>query len=136
MYFHFIATGVSSRMTLQEKAAMKKEGNNGGGYSTPPGSMGRTYSSGSNGSQPSPSYSQQQPSFKSQGPPPPLPRKPSPSANYVTALYDYQAQADGDLNFFAGDRIQVLERKGPNEWWTGTCNGAQGVFPGNYVEDA
>lgn len=123
-------------MTLQEKVAMKKEGNNGGGYSTPPGSMGRTYSSGSNGSPPPPSYAQQQPSFKSQGPPPPLPRKPSPSANYVTALYDYQAQADGDLNFFAGDRIQVLERKGPNEWWTGTCNGAQGVFPGNYVEDA
>jgi len=126
-------TGVSSRLTLQEKAALKKEEGNGGGYSTATGSLGRTQSQGSTGSQPPPYAAS---GFKSHGPPPPLPRKPSPSANYVTALYDYQAQAEGDLSFSAGDRIQVIERKGPDEWWTGSCNGVQGVFPGNYVESA
>jgi amphiphysin len=119
---------MSNKMSLQERAAMKREGNN-----AP--NIARTYSAGSNGSQSPPAYSTT-PNYTTQGPPPLLPRKPSAAGNYVTALYDYEAQADGDLSFSAGDRIQVTERKGPNEWWTGTCNGVQGVFPGNYVESA
>lgn len=56
-------------------------------------------------------------------------------ANTVTALYDYQAQAAGDLSFPAGAVIEVVQRTAdPNEWWTGRYNGQQGVFPGNYVE--
>ncbi|KAL4399235.1 BAR adaptor protein Hob1 [Malassezia pachydermatis] len=60
------------------------------------------------------------------------------SADYVVALYDYTATADGDLSFKAGDRIEVLQRTPSTEdWWTGRLNGVQGVFPGNYVrEDA
>ncbi|KAG2180997.1 hypothetical protein INT43_008579 [Umbelopsis isabellina] len=126
------ATSTSSRMTLQEKAAMKKD--HGSSFGSSPNSFGRTYSSGSNEAETQP------PAYNTsnyQPQPPQMPmRRPSPSANYVTALYDYEAQTEGDLSFSAGDKIQVIERKAPNEWWTGVCNGVQGVFPGNYVENA
>lgn len=72
--------------------------------------------------------------------PPPIPGKPGiaakPAIQYVVALYDYTAQADGDITFNAGDRIEVVERTASTEdWWTGRLNGVQGVFPGNYVRD-
>lgn len=68
-------------------------------------------------------------------PPPPPPMKPKPGApaavQHVVALYDYTAQAEGDLSFNAGDRIQVVEKTASTEdWWTGKVNGLQGVFPG------
>ncbi|KAJ3384511.1 hypothetical protein HDU84_002904 [Entophlyctis sp. JEL0112] len=54
---------------------------------------------------------------------------------YVTALYDFDAQAPGDLSFRRNDRIEVLQRSEyPNDWWTGRLNGVTGIFPGNYVE--
>jgi amphiphysin len=68
-------------------------------------------------------------------PPPPKP-KPSrfaaaSTAETVTALYDYAAQADGDLSFSAGDTIEIVQRtQHENEWWTGKANGKQGQFPG------
>lgn len=68
--------------------------------------------------------------------PPPIPAaKPKPK-EYVVALYDFVAQADGDLSFSVGDRIEIVKRT-PNaeDWWTGRLNGAEGVFPGNYVQD-
>ncbi|KAJ7151590.1 hypothetical protein C8R46DRAFT_1122514 [Mycena filopes] len=71
-------------------------------------------------------------------PPPPLKPKPkiAPKVQYVVALYDFAAQADGDLSFNTGDRIEVVERGASAEdWWTGRLNGHQGVFPGNYVQD-
>ncbi|KAG8694567.1 hypothetical protein FRC08_008406 [Ceratobasidium sp. 394] len=71
-------------------------------------------------------------------PPPPLKPKPSfaPPVQYVVALYDFAAQADGDLSFKVGDRIEIVERSASAEdWWTGRLNGQQGVFPGNYVQD-
>ncbi|GAP84690.1 putative bar domain-containing protein [Rosellinia necatrix] len=72
-------------------------------------------------------------------PPPPKP-KPSrlaaaPAAETVTALYDYSAQAEGDLSFRAGDVIEIVSRtQNGNEWWTGKIHGRQGQFPGNYVK--
>ncbi|KAI0134211.1 BAR domain-containing protein [Xylariales sp. AK1849] len=72
-------------------------------------------------------------------PPPPKP-KPSrlsaqPTAEIVTALYDYSAQAEGDLSFRAGDVITIVTRTpNENEWWIGKLNGKQGQFPGNYVQ--
>jgi hypothetical protein len=52
--------------------------------------------------------------------------------NYVVALYDFAAQADGDLDFKVGDRIEVIERtENAEDWWTGRLNGRTGVFPGN-----
>ncbi|ORY87763.1 putative BAR adaptor protein RVS167 [Protomyces lactucae-debilis] len=68
--------------------------------------------------------------------PPPPPTKPSAlkKKEVAVALYDYAAQADGDLSFAAGDRIEVVQRTDEsNDWWTGKLNGRQGVFPGNYV---
>lgn len=68
-------------------------------------------------------------------PPPPKP-KPSrlsgaPQAETVTALYDYEAQAEGDLSFSTGDVIEIIHRtSNENEWWTGKVNGRQGQFPG------
>ncbi|KZL84117.1 bar domain-containing protein [Colletotrichum incanum] len=70
-------------------------------------------------------------------PPPPKP-KPSrlsgaPAAETVTALYDYAAQAEGDLSFRTGDVIEIISRtKNENEWWTGKLNGKSGQFPGKY----
>ena len=65
-------------------------------------------------------------------PPPPPPLKPKPApVNYVVALYDFAAQADGDLDFKVGDRIEVVERTDSAEdWWTGRLDGRTGVFPG------
>ncbi|KAI8368209.1 uncharacterized protein BYT42DRAFT_595625 [Radiomyces spectabilis] len=62
-------------------------------------------------------------------------KKPS-DGKYVVALYDFDAQADGDLSFRKDDRIELLQRTADvNDWWTGRLNGAVGVFPGNYVRE-
>ncbi|KAI8971238.1 hypothetical protein BDB01DRAFT_845233 [Pilobolus umbonatus] len=54
--------------------------------------------------------------------------------NYVLALYDYDAQAEGDLSFKKDDKIQLISRTDDtNDWWTGKLRGTVGVFPGNYV---
>ena len=72
---------------------------------------------------------------KGAAPPPPKP-KPSrfsgaPAAETVTALYDYEAQAEGDLSFTTGDVIEIVTRtNNENEWWIGKLNGKQGQFPG------
>lgn len=52
-----------------------------------------------------------------------------------TALYDYTAQAQGDLTFPTGAVIEIIQRtEDANGWWTGKYNGQTGVFPGNYVQ--
>jgi len=76
---------------------------------------------------------------KGAAPPPPKP-KPSrlsgiPAMERVTALFDYEAQAEGDLSFVAGDVIEIVSRtQNDNEWWIGKVRGKQGQFPGNYVK--
>jgi len=76
---------------------------------------------------------------KGAAPPPPKP-KPSrlsgaPPSETVTALYDYEAQAEGDLSFSTGDVIEIVTKtNNENEWWVGKINGRQGQFPGNYVK--
>lgn len=66
--------------------------------------------------------------------PPPPKAKPShlsKPAETVTALYDYEAQAHGDLGFSAGDVIEIIHRTdNQNEWWTGRVDGREGQFPG------
>lgn len=76
---------------------------------------------------------------KGAAPPPPKPKpKPSrlsgaPAAETVTALYDYEAQAEGDLSFSTGDVIEIVTRTdNENEWWIGKINGRQGQFPGSF----
>lgn len=92
------------------------------------------YSPVTNGSAPSSPSLSSQIAAKSK-PPPPKP-KPSrlsgvPAAETVTALYDYEAQAEGDLSFTTGDVIEILSRtQNENEWWTGKIGAKQGQFPG------
>ncbi|KAK9322848.1 hypothetical protein V1517DRAFT_352690 [Lipomyces orientalis] len=64
----------------------------------------------------------------------PVEKKSPAGVEYCIAQFDYAAQAEGDLSFNAGDRIEIVQRTAdPNGWWTGRLNGYQGVFPGNYV---
>ncbi|KAF9903175.1 hypothetical protein BX616_001697, partial [Lobosporangium transversale] len=68
-------------------------------------------------------------------PPPPVPKRLG-APKMVVALYDYDAQQDGDLSFKKDDRIEIVERTASaQDWWTGKLNGRQGVFPGNYVQE-
>ncbi|XP_039262553.2 synaptojanin-1-like [Styela clava] len=56
-----------------------------------------------------------------------------------TALYDFPAHQEGDLDFVAGDTIEVTEMTG--EWWKGRVSRdeynpdeLEGTFPASYVE--
>lgn len=73
---------------------------------------------------------------KKPAPPPPKP-KPSrfnAATETVTALYDYEAQAHGDLSFTAGDVIEIVHRTdNTNEWWSGRVDGREGQFPGKIL---
>ncbi|KAJ5106069.1 hypothetical protein NUU61_003416 [Penicillium alfredii] len=75
---------------------------------------------------------------KSKPAPPPPRAKPahlSRPVETVTALYDYEAQAHGDLGFSAGEVIEIVHRtENQNEWWSGRVNGREGQFPANYVQ--
>ncbi|XP_072298253.1 GRB2-related adapter protein 2a [Eucyclogobius newberryi] len=73
-----------------------------------------------------------------------LPRRPSEplpqdrlpqraSAPQVRALYDFTAEEDDELEFRAGDVIEVLDRSDPS-WWKGRLRGKSGLFPANYTE--
>jgi amphiphysin len=75
---------------------------------------------------------------KSKGPAPPPP-KPKPARlsgqplETVTALYDYEAQAEGDLSFSTGEVIEIITKTdNANEWWIGKIGTRQGQFPGSY----
>jgi amphiphysin len=67
-------------------------------------------------------------------PTPAIPTPPSRDTSrnsYVVALYDYDAQAEGDLSFKKDDKIELVQRTpDSNDWWTGKLRGAVGVFPG------
>lgn len=76
---------------------------------------------------------------KGAAPPPPKP-KPSrlsgaPAAtDRAEALYDYEAQAAGDLSFTTGDIIEIVQKGATeNEWWTGKIMGREGQFPGRQL---
>lgn len=89
-------------------------------------SLGRASSTGSNWTS----------AAKSKGAPPPPKPKPSrlshaTGVETVTALYDYEAQAEGDLSFSAGEAIEIVSRTdNTNEWWIGKIGVRQGQFPG------
>lgn len=60
---------------------------------------------------------------------------PTAPVQTCTALYDYTAQAQGDLSFPAGAVIEIVDRTADgNGWWTGKYNNQTGLFPGNYVQ--
>ncbi|KAI5999076.1 hypothetical protein EDD15DRAFT_2400825 [Pisolithus albus] len=61
------------------------------------------------------------PSYRAKRPPPPpLRPKPKPEPEYITALYDVDALAEGDLSFKTGDCIEVITKTDSQEdWWAG-----------------
>jgi len=52
----------------------------------------------------------------------------------VTALYDYTGEGEGDLSFYAGDVINVIDDTDPTGWYRGELNGYEGLFPANFVQ--
>ncbi|XP_017274828.1 GRB2-related adapter protein 2a isoform X1 [Kryptolebias marmoratus] len=60
----------------------------------------------------------------------PLPQR--VSAVQVKALYDFKVEEDDELEFFAGDIIEVVDRS-DHSWWTGRLRGKSGLFPANYT---
>ncbi|KIW96957.1 uncharacterized protein Z519_02348 [Cladophialophora bantiana CBS 173.52] len=72
---------------------------------------------------------------KKRPPPPPPPRLPSQQTIFVTALYDFDGQSEGDLAFREGDRIRVLKKtESTDDWWQGELRGMKGPFPANYCQ--
>ncbi|KAL8827893.1 MAG: hypothetical protein Q9170_006829 [Blastenia crenularia] len=72
---------------------------------------------------------------KKRPPPPPPKRLPSTQGMWVTALYEFAGQGEGDLVFKEGDRIRVLKKTdSTDDWWEGELKGVQGSFPANYCQ--
>ncbi|KAF2400686.1 hypothetical protein EJ06DRAFT_542856 [Trichodelitschia bisporula] len=70
---------------------------------------------------------------KKKPPPPPPKKKPSMQFEYVTALYDFAGEGQGDLSFREGDRIRVMKKtESTDDWWEGELRGLRGSFPANY----
>lgn len=54
---------------------------------------------------------------------------------FVTALYDFEGQSEGDLSFKEGDKIKIVEKsESTDDWWEGELRGVKGSFPANYVK--
>lgn len=112
------------------------------GYTKPASTYGAaSSSSAAAGDLPPPAYSAPSsgatPTLAGKRPPPPPPpsSRPKAAVQYVTALYDYVGQAEGDLSFNAGDRIEVVKKtESDQDWWTGRLNGYEGQFPANYTQ--
>lgn len=70
-------------------------------------------------------------------PPPPPPKRigSQNSGVYVTALYTFSGQNDGDLSFEEGDKIRVIKKtESTDDWWEGELRGMTGSFPANYCK--
>ena len=51
----------------------------------------------------------------------------------VEALYDFDAESDGEISFREGDVIQLVSQVDEN-WYEGTAHGRTGYFPISYVK--
>lgn len=63
----------------------------------------------------------------------PLPPPQRAAPPQVRALYDFAAEEGDELEFSAGDIIEVLDRSDPS-WWRGKLRGKSGLFPANYTK--
>ena len=52
----------------------------------------------------------------------------------VQALFDFATKESDELQFRKGDIITVLNKSDKN-WWKGSCNGREGLFPVPYVKE-
>ncbi|KAJ2847816.1 ESCRT-0 subunit protein hse1, partial [Coemansia erecta] len=51
----------------------------------------------------------------------------------VKALFDFTPTEDGELGFYKGDVIDVLDQK-YRDWWKGELREKSGIFPANFVQ--
>uniref|UniRef100_A0A671KW66 Osteoclast-stimulating factor 1 n=1 Tax=Sinocyclocheilus anshuiensis TaxID=1608454 RepID=A0A671KW66_9TELE len=86
-----------------------------------------------------PPISQERHNYRTPAPAYPRPAEPSPpppppqaSALQVRAMYDFTAEDADELNFHAGDIIEVLDQS-DRFWWKGVLRGRTGLFPVNYT---
>uniref|UniRef100_A0A673MCC1 Osteoclast-stimulating factor 1 n=1 Tax=Sinocyclocheilus rhinocerous TaxID=307959 RepID=A0A673MCC1_9TELE len=86
-----------------------------------------------------PPISQERHNYRTPAPAYPRPPEPSPpphrksaSALQVRAMYDFTAEDADELNFHAGDIIEVLDQS-DRFWWKGVLRGRNGLFPVNYT---
>lgn len=63
-------------------------------------------------------------------------------AGVYTAVYDYQPQAEGELEISEGDLLYVLEKSSDDDWWKAKKKADNpdddepvGLVPNNYVEE-
>ncbi|KAI8875726.1 DUF500-domain-containing protein [Backusella circina FSU 941] len=51
------------------------------------------------------------------------------------ALFNFRGEQQGDLPFQKGDLITIIKKSdSQNDWWTGSLNGKEGIFPANFVD--
>lgn len=83
-----------------------------------------------------PPFRQERQDYRSLAPPVARPSQPSlppqVSALHVRAMYDFTAEDADELNFQAGDVIEVLDQS-DRSWWKGVLRGRTGLFPVNYT---
>ena len=53
----------------------------------------------------------------------------------VKASFDFEPKEFGELRLHKGDIITVLDKTLDQNWWKGSCNGQEGVFPITYVKE-
>ncbi|KAJ2664545.1 ESCRT-0 subunit protein hse1 [Coemansia sp. RSA 1200] len=51
----------------------------------------------------------------------------------VKAIFDFTPTEEGELGFYKGDVIDVLDQK-YRDWWKGKLRGEEGIFPANFVQ--
>jgi hypothetical protein len=74
-----------------------------------------------------------QPQSTPPSPPPPPPPPATAAGETFRAIFDCEAEVEGDLSFHVGELVQVT-RKDESGWWEGRIANRTGQFPANYVE--
>ena len=61
------------------------------------------------------------------------PSTPEATHDTATVLFEFPAQAEGDLALRPGETVIVLERMS-DEWWRGRVGASEGIFPAAFVQ--
>ncbi|CAO3645471.1 unnamed protein product [Cunninghamella blakesleeana] len=65
----------------------------------------------------------------------PQPKAISDGKIRARALFNFNAEQDGDLPFKKGDVLIITKKSDTQQdWWTGELNSRTGIFPANFVE--